>query len=122
MNSTNFTYNEVRARAAKKQDGQARPANSALYHKRAQPTQLVNSTEDDEQWTGATRGRFQIHRKIKRFLRLTGRRFWRSFLAIICSPIVLQRWVIVVFILAALSTIIVDGISLSMGFSSLLER
>ncbi|MCZ6655060.1 MAG: hypothetical protein O7D91_18790 [Planctomycetota bacterium] len=122
MNATNFTQNEIRARAAKQQGGQARPANSALHHKRTRPAQSVNSHEDDDQWSGATRGRFVFHRKIKRFFRLTGRRIWRSLMTIISSPIVLQRWVVVVFILAALSTIIVDGISLSMGFSNLLER
>ena len=49
-------------------------------------------------------------------------RYGRSFLAIIRSPVAIQRWLVVLFILAALSTVIIDGISLSMGFSNLLQR
>ena len=59
---------------------------------------------------------------IKLYLRRTILRYGRSFLTIIRCPIAIQRWLVVLFIIAALSTIIVDGISLSMGFSNLLER
>ncbi len=59
---------------------------------------------------------------MKLYLRRTILRFGRSILTIIRSPIAIQRWLVVLFIIAALSTIIVDGISLSMGFSNLLER
>ena len=61
-------------------------------------------------------------RGIKLYLRLIILRYGRSFLTIIRSPIAIQRWLVVLFILAALSTVIIDGISLWMGFSNLLQR
>ena len=61
-------------------------------------------------------------RGVKLYLRRTILRFGRSILTIIRSPIAIQRWIVVLFIIAALSTIIIDGISLSMGFSNLLQR
>ncbi len=61
-------------------------------------------------------------RGIKLYLRRTILRFGRSILTIVRSPIAIQRWIVVLFIIAALSTIIIDGISLSMGFSNLLQR
>ena len=77
---------------------------------------------DGDLWDGESRGRYQIHHRMKRHLRFTILRFWQSLVTIIRSPIAIQRWLVVLFIIAALSTIIVDGISLSMGFSNLLER
>ena len=61
-------------------------------------------------------------RGIKLYLRRIFLRYGRSFLAIIRSPVAIQRWLVVLFIIAALSTVIIDGISLSMGFSNRLQR
>ncbi len=63
-----------------------------------------------------------IRRRMKLYLRRTILRFGRSLLTIIRSPIAIQRWLVGLFIIAALSTVIIDGISLTMGFSSLLQR
>ncbi len=127
MNSALITYNEARARADQMRDGEARPANRPQFAKRAKPTQLANVNveechQDGDLWSGESRGRYQIHRRMKRHLRFTLLRLGRSLLTIIRSPIAIQRWLVVLFIIAALSTVIVDGISLSMGFSNLLER
>ncbi len=103
MSSALITYNEARARADQMRDGAAKPAN-------------------DDLWSGASRSRYQIRRRMKRSLRRTTLRFWRSLLTIIRSPIAIQRWIVVLFIIATLSTLIIDGISLSTGFSSLLQR
>ncbi len=84
--------------------------------------EVKKSHEDGDPWSGETRGRYQIHRRMKRHLRFTILRFGRSLLTIIRSPIAIQRWLVVLFIIAALSTIIIDGISLSMSFSNLLQR
>ncbi len=56
---------------------------------------------------------------MKRYLRHTILHYGRSLLTIGRSPIAIERWLIALFIIVALSTVIVDGISLSMGFSSL---
>ena len=69
----------------------------------------------DGAWVGNRRG-------MRLYLRRMILRYGRSFLAIIRSPVAIQRWLVVLFILAALSTVIIDGISLSMGFSNLLQR
>ena len=84
--------------------------------------EVKKSHEDGDLWRGESRGRYQIHRRMKRHLRFTILRFWQSLVTIIRSPIAIQRWLVVLFIIAALSTVIIDGISLTMGFSSLLQR
>ena len=61
-------------------------------------------------------------RGIKFHLRRLILRHGLFLLAFVRNPIAIQRWVVVLFILAALSTLIVDGISLSMGFSNILQR
>ncbi len=60
-----------------------------------------------------------IRPRMKLYLRRTILRFGRSLLTIIRGPIAIERWLVVLFIIAALSTVIIDGISLSTGFSSL---
>ena len=71
-------------------------------------------------YPGGTQG--GNRRGMRLYLRRMILRYGRSFLAIIRSPVAIQRWLVVLFILAALSTVIIDGISLSMGFSNLLQR
>ena len=83
---------------------------------------VKESHKDGDLRSGETRGRYQIHRRMKRHLRFTILRFGWALLSIIRSPIAIQRWIVVLFIIAALSTIILDGISLTMGFSNLLQR
>ena len=127
MNSVLIPHNEARARAVQIQDGVTGPANREPYTQRAKPTQFANvdveeSREGGGQWGGASRSRYQIRRRIKRSLRCSILRFWRSLLTIIRSPIAIQRWIVVLFVIAALSTVIIDGISLTMSFRSLLER
>ncbi len=126
MNSTVITYNEARTRADQMRDGVASPTHHAQFSKRSKPTHLANvdvkESQDSNPWSGETRGRYQIHRRMKRHLRFTILRFGWALLSIIRSPIAIQRWLVVLFLIAALSTIIMDGISLSMGFSNLLQR
>ena len=73
---------------------------------------------------GRQQGRAQVGNRsgIKLTLRRLILRHGPSLVAFVRNPIAIQRWVVVLFILAALSTLIVDGISLSMGFSNLLQR
>ncbi len=56
---------------------------------------------------------------MKLYLRRTILRYGRSLLKIVRNPMAIERWLVVIFVIVALSTVIIDGISLSMGFSSL---
>lgn len=73
---------------------------------------------------GRRQGRAQVGNRggLKLTLRRLILRHGPSLLAFVRNPIAIQRWVVVLFILAALSTLIVDGISMSMSVSTLLER